>query len=189
MLRKPGLQTWQVLTAIGVGSFLGVVVVCGGGLAMTGWFIQQQLSWAAGLGTSYSGGSGFSAGVPDLRYDMNLPARVQQGVPFEVELTLENTGTTPMTLHSVYDYSGLSLMASDPPWSQYSHDEAVYGMTIDPGQTRTVKITAISHALGSQSINFDAYMDASGTRFAEAYGNLIVDPPPPPPPPSASPDG
>ncbi|MEO0513749.1 MAG: hypothetical protein AAF086_00455 [Planctomycetota bacterium] len=156
-----------MLTAIGLGSFLGVVVVCGGGVALTMLFFQQQI---ASFNSIISGNYGT---IPNLNYTMQLPPTAVEGQPFEIELTLENTGTSPITLHSLDDYSGLTLIQSDPPWQSLSGGEMMYQLPLPPGQVVTVKVTAQTDMLGSQTINIDAHADG-GMSWAEAYGTINV---------------
>lgn len=171
---KRGLQTWQVLTAIALGSFLGVVVVCGGGGALTMLFFQQQI-------TSFNNiVSGNYGTIPNLSYSMQVPANAVEGQPFEIELTLDNTGTSPMTLYSLNDYSGLTLIQCDPPWQSRNGSEMLYQLPLPPGQPVTLKVTAQANGSGTQSLNIDAYTDG-GLSWAEAYGTIIVTPATPTP--------
>lgn len=167
-----GMKTWQVLTAIGIGAFAGVVVVCGGGVALMMVFFQQQIN-------SFNGMMSGNFTVPNLNYTMQVPPDVVEGQPFEIELTLENTGTSPMTLYSLEDYSALTLIQSDPPWQSESDGVMVYQMTLDPGQPQTIKVTARTDMVGFQTLNIDATTDASGMSFTEAYATINVAPAPP----------
>ncbi|MEM1109449.1 MAG: hypothetical protein AAGH99_12255 [Planctomycetota bacterium] len=169
------VKTWQVLTAIGLGSFLGVVVVCGGGVALTMIYMQQQISSFSNI---FTGGFGI---VPNLTYTVVAPPNATQNQPFDIELTFENTGTTPMTLYSLQDYSGLTLLRSDPPWQSKNYDEMVYQITLQPNQPQVIKLTLESSIPGTQYLNFDANMDASGLTFAEGYATVTVNPSPTPP--------
>ncbi len=165
---RTGLKAWQVLTAIGIGSFVGVIVVCGGGVALTMVFFQQQIS---SFNSLVSGNFGT---IPNLNYTMQLPPSALEGQPFDIELTLENTGTSAMTLYSLNDYSGLTLLQSDPPWQRLSGGEMMYQFPLPPGQTVAVKVTAQTDMVGSQSINIDAHTDGMGMSWAEAYGTINV---------------
>lgn len=168
---KPGMKTWQVLTAIGIGSFLGVVLVCGGSIAITTAYFQQQF-------TAFNQAMSGNIGIPNLTYTMQAPPDVIEGQPFEIQLTLENTGPSPMTLYSLDDYSGLTLIRSDPPWQSMSGGEMIYQLTLPPNQLQTIKITASSNMLGSQQINIDAHADSAMMNWAEAYAIINVKPPP-----------
>lgn len=163
---KSGVKTWQVLTAIGIGTFVGVVVVCGGGVALMAVYFQQQM-------TSFNSMMAGNFSVPNLSYTMQAPPTAVAGQPFEIELTLENTGSTPIKINSLDDYSGLTLIQSDPPWQSESGGVMDYQLTIPPNQTQTVKLTAQTDATGIQTLNIDAQTDMA---FTEAYGSIDVSP-------------
>ena len=168
-----GLKAWMVLTAIGIGSFLGVAVACGGGVAVLGYYMQQGVS-----NLNYMSSGGLGSTVPNLNYTMNLPGNATAGQPFDIELTLENTGTSPVDLYSLQDYFGLQITASDPPWQSEQGDELIYNMTLQPSQPQVIKLTAETSNTGYHTLNIDANMDPSGFPYAEAYGSIQIDPAP-----------
>ena len=91
-----------ILIAIGVGSFLGVVVVCGGAAAMVGlaWNEMMQQMMLAG------GGGGY---VVNANHTMTAPSQVTAGQPFTVDVTAHNTDPyAAKQLYSVEIYSDLA---------------------------------------------------------------------------------
>ena len=168
------VKPWQVLTAIALGAFVGCIVVCGGGMILAGVYFKDMIQ----NNPAFSGGYNFPTTVANLSYFMSAPSTVQQGQPFEIELTLENHDTAPQTLHSLQNYSSLNITQSDPPWQSQQSDEFVYQMTLPPGQVQTIKLTAEAQWTGYESINIDAHLDLMGNSYAEAYHDLQVDPAP-----------
>lgn len=178
---KQGVKPWQVLTVIGIGSFLGAALVCGGAVALVMTSFQQQFNHFASIASG-------NTDIPNLVYTMQAPSSVTQNQPFEIELTLENTGSTPMTIHSLNDYSGvLTLLSSDPPWQSVSGSEMVFQLTLDPNQPQIIKLNAQAGVLGDNYLNIDANQDMGGMIYSEAFATISVQAPAPGIAPSSSP--
>lgn len=170
---RPSVPIWPLILASAGGAFVGVVLLGGFMLVAIAGLVQSGALYDL---LDFAQYSGYASSPVNLNYNMQTPGVVQQGVPFEIELTLENTDTVPQTLHSLQDYSGLQFIQSDPPWQSLQGSEMIYQMTLQPGQVQTVKLTATTSTLRYQSINIDANLDGMGYQFVEAYGQLQVNP-------------
>lgn len=177
------MKTWQVLVAIAVGSFIGVVVVCGG---LGAWIViisqQQMQSMMQGMGAPL-----------DISYHLRGPSEVAAGQRFTLEAVVENTGSSPRTLTGLENYSDLIVHASTPAYQNRQGSTYTYQLSIPPGGTQVVQLEVEAATPGPQTVNFDAYFDNDFT-FIEGFHSLDVmpqgaAPTAPPPDPAAATGG
>lgn len=170
------MKTWQVLTAIGVGSFLAVLLVCGGMATWMGIVMQQSLNAAQqGFANMQPGAY---ATVPGITYSLQGPHEAIVNQPFTLEAIVENNSSQVQTIHSIDSYSSLRILSSQPAWQNRQNDTYVFNLDVQPGQMQIIRFEVEPVSVGYEDVNLDANIN-SPTNFTEAYHGLDVKPAPP----------
>lgn len=138
------MKPWQILVAIGIGAFVGVVVVCGG----LGFWIARE--------TLVPLQAAMTPGSPGISYQLNGPAQVQVGRPFTLEATITNSGATAQTLHSLENYSGLTIHSSTPAWQNRQGSLMTYQLSIPAGGQQIIRLEVEASTDGPHFANIDA---------------------------------
>ena len=171
------MKPWAILLAIGIGSFLAVLLVCGGMGAGFMYLVYQE----AQSQSLYGGGAYAGASVPGINYHLQGPTRVVAGEAFTLEAVVENTGTSVQTLHSLVNYSRLNVLNTTPAFQQRQGNDFSFNLPLQPGQQETIQIEAVATTPGWDSVNFDVHINSSGN-YVEAFHSLEVLPAGSPPP-------
>lgn len=171
------MKPWQILIAIGIGSFLGIVVVCGG---LGAWFVinvNRQMNTGGGMFNNGMYGPGFATPV-GITYTLTGPAQATQGERFTLVCTIENTLTTPQALHSLQNYSGLTIHSVDPPPQTVPGDWTmlIFNTPLPPNQPQTFHLECSSEMIATQEVNIDANINDPGT-YIEAWHTIQILPP------------
>ena len=164
------MKPWQIITAIGIGSFLGVVVVCGG---VGTWFVITVNRQMSAINPMINGGS-LTPTVPGITYTMSMPEQSVQGERFTITCTVVNTLSTTQTLHSLQNYSSLRIHAADPaPQSDGGGPMLVYNTVLPPNQPQTFLLEASSDTTGWVEVNIDANIGGP-TNLVEGWQTIEI---------------
>lgn len=165
-----------VLLAIGAGSFLAVLLVCGGMGAGFMWLAFEEMQGG------YYGGMGY-APPTDIRYDMRMPATAKVGEAFEIELEVENTANHEQQLHSFEFYTDLvnsiTITDSTPNFThQERHPDNLrldYRVGIPAGTTMLFRLEVLPSQPGHFNVNIDANINDQWN-FVEQWGSIQIEP-------------
>ncbi|MEX0655650.1 MAG: hypothetical protein WD534_05030 [Phycisphaeraceae bacterium] len=173
------MKTGWILAAIGIGAFLGVVVVCGGLGAGFLYLVSEEMEQQRGqFGVAHGG---FQSSHANVDYTLTGPDEVRVGEPATFIVEVTNTSTSEH--HSLYsldlytelvDQGAVDASPSpkqDNPGSSYA--ELVYELDLPPGATEQVEVTFHPSQAGQYNVNIDACIDTTFD-FIERFHDLAV---------------
>jgi hypothetical protein len=168
------MKNGWIIAAIGIGAFLGVVLVCGGLGAAFLWMVRDEFQ-----------NIGVFTPVTGIDYTLSGPDSVNAGETATFVIEVTNTSTTDdRVLYSIDLYTelvGQGPVAAVPAGRPFYADEGdtyaelIYQLPLPPGATERIEVQFTPNQPGRYEVNIDVCIDTAFS-FIERFHTLIVRP-------------